>query len=363
MRQLTFFIFCVLILTGLYSCHNENRRTITEAVPQDTGIYNPKWTYKTSDGYTIIDSLGFGPQNRRVLYYDNKKRLIGMAGMASEVVDFNFVRMIYGENDKIEAYLYANSLEEILGKEYFNDSIEYWYSAILDPDVDNAKYELFYLKRDAQGNIVEVSDPRSKRTISCSQKFSICPEVAENSSFWHSDIQGGLVLLNFYVEPIKKSENQYTIKKYCFYDLQTESTYNKGELTKVTVYSPETHKPVARIEKKHNFKDGTTIYDKSYPNNNNLYRSTWRKGVLISKEEVSQYGTILKQELYVPSKDGQAFIYYFKKLDYKTKKLVRTEEDRIDKQEFLQYNQEKDMMVMYEEMYEHWNTMFSVNLS
>lgn len=350
-----------LVLTGLYSCHNENRRTITEATPQDTGIYNPKWTYKTSDGYTIIDSLGFGPQNRRILYYDKKKRFIGMAGMASEVVDFNFVRVLYDESDNVETYLWANSLSYLLDSNDDGYDEEKLRDAILDPDEKNKGIVRFKLKKDADGNIVEVTDSRGNNRIKASDENVIRVEIAENFCFWGDDVRGGYVLLNFYIEPTNKNVKQYTIKKYCFYDLQMEYTFTNGEKTKVVIYSPKTHKSVVTMERKIDQTNGITLYDKTYSDDKNIYRSKWKDGVLQAKEKISPYGTTLRQILYVVSQDGKAVISYYKEFDYKMKKLVRRSEERQDISEFIRLNKEEDVMVMYDEMYEYWNSIYSVD--
>lgn len=281
--------------------------------------------------------------------------------MASEVVEYNFVRILYSEEGKIEAYLSGYGIECEYDSVDGEHEVKNLTAIMLDPDEKDEKVARYYLKRDEQDNIVEVSDPITKNTIKAPKGWTIRPELTENVCFWESDLNGGWVLLNFYVEPIKKDVQQYTVKKYCFYELQTESTYTDGVLTWITVFSPETHKLVATIEKKYNKDDGTTMYDKKYPNDKDIYRSMWKDGVLLRDEKISQYGTTLRQILYVTSHDKQAVLYYYKKYDYKTKKLIRVDEEREDRCEFLATNKEEDVMVMYEEMHKHWNTKYSVD--
>lgn len=354
MRKTAYIFMCIVLTTCLYGCKKTTERTITETTANDS-IARYERTFVTSDGYTIVDSLGTAPLNTKSTYYDSKKRLIGMAGMASEVTEYNFVRILYNNDGKIEGYLSGCGLES---SEDTSDSLT---TFMLDPDKNNKNVVRYYLKRDAQGNVIEVSDPITKKKIKAPEGWVIRPEVTENIDFWDSDLNGGFVLLNFYVEPQEKDEKQYSVMKYCFYDLQTIRTYINGVLTKVTVYSPETHKQVAAIEKKQNQMDGTTIYDKSYPGNTNIYRSTWKNGTLLSEAKISQYGTMMYQKLYIPSKDGLAVIFYLKNYDFKTKTLVRTYEKRIDKLNFMVWNKEKNVMIMHEEMSKYWGNQYNVN--
>jgi len=117
MRRASYIIIAVISLACFFSCGKEKTRTIVETTQGDSVDGNRR-TYETSDGYTIVDTLGVGPTNEKVTYYDREKRIVAVAGMASEVVDYNFVKVLYYEDGAVRGYLSAISVESL------SDSLE-----------------------------------------------------------------------------------------------------------------------------------------------------------------------------------------------------------------------------------------------
>jgi len=213
----------------------------------------------------------------------------------------------------------------------------------------------YYLRKDGNGNVRKVYNPMTKRSVKAPTGCLIRAEIEENPCFWSSDIVGGRVQLCFYVEPVNKATEPYTVRKYCFYNLQKEYTYENGVLQKVKMFTPKTCELITTMERKTDEDAKAVVYEQTYPDRETTYRSTWRDGILVSKEQVSQYGTVLNQCLYVASKDGKAVIRYDKSYDFKAKRLVRNDEKRIDKSEFIKDNDEADVMQMYGDMYDNWD--------
>lgn len=72
--------------------------------------------------------------------------------------------------------------------------------------------------------------------------------------------------------------------------------------------------------------------------------SIYEEGVLQKVEEISQWGTVLQQDLYFESADKKAYICYLKNYNYQTKQLVKVREDRIPKPVFLMTHRESKEM-------------------
>jgi len=283
-----------------------------------------------------------------------------MAGTSSECGVFGFVKILY-DGDEIIGYTsldYMSELEDsVWNAKHEEGDMFYPYqnllvAQVLDYDNDQENLTRFYFRKDDKGNVVEVYDPKTKERIEAPSGYHIRSEVVENADFWTSCLDGGFVLLNFYIEPTNDGIKDYTVTKYYKYDVQSTKQYRNGTLRKSTLYSSKTHKPIYSITRQTN--GDTSICESTYEKDSNIYRDTWKNGVISSHETVSRYGTVLSQQLYVPSKDGNAFICYDKTFDYKSKRLVRVNERRIDKQELLSRNKETDAMSMRGELVDNW---------
>lgn len=368
MKKLLFIIPCIIALGLLLSCEKGktgSERTITE-LTSDTGLYIPLHIYETSDGYTIVDSIGYGPLVEKVTFYDKEKRMIAMAGTTSECGMFTFAKVLYGDDGEILGYAFLDYVsesedsmwraEQTADDAMFEPYQEMLIAQALDYGDDNKIFERYYLKKDDNGNAVEVYDPKTRKSIKAPHGYNIRAEIVENEDFWASDMYGGFVLLNFYVEPIDRGIGHYTVTKYNRYDKQMCMEYKDNKIVKSTLYSKKSHKPIYSVACK--TQKDAAVYEYTYPKDSNIYRSTWKGGVIYSHEAVSCYGTVLSQTLYVPSKDGEAFICYEKKYDYKSKQLVRSDEYRVGRREVLNDNKESDVMSLKEHLFENWSCCY-----
>lgn len=206
------------------ACPSELKLVYT-AKSEDT-FHEWKWIYTTPEGHLVIDTLGFGPQNREVLVYDSCYRLVCIAGQASEVGRLNFVKVIYSKGDMVSGFVSGNLavLEDSLIK---IDSLYGKVGMHMDTQLvmlmrivskwnsyDRQYWQRFNLRRDADGEIVEVYDPETKYKIKVQVGCKIRYELKEDRAFWMSDIDGGRVLLHFYVEPKDRDLKQYKVKMY-----------------------------------------------------------------------------------------------------------------------------------------------------
>lgn len=309
--------------------------------------------YKTSDGYTVTDSVGRVPLNELVIFSDAQKRTVGMAGMASEAQTFNFVRRLYSEGGRVTGYLSGTDAatretDPADATRADGDADTWLYalaSLVLDADTAAAHTTAYQLHYSPAGRVTRVDMPRTGRSIKAPSGHHIRHEMRRNADFWLSDIHGGNILLYFYVEPDDVRAASRTVRTYCEGRLYYEDTFRNDTLVRRTLYAEaDTPRAVATLERTPGPDALTTCYTERTPGQKEVWRSTWRAGRLESREQVSAYGTVLYQSLYRPSADGKAVIAYRKTYDRAAQKLVTTKTDRIDKTTFEAEHREADEM-------------------
>ena len=303
-------------------------------------------TFVSNDSCRIVDSTGNAPCNERVLFYDKKGRLFAYAGMASEVCCFNFVKWLYDEQDSLAGFIMSGDIAKV--EERLNDEEDKQVEEhrglcklVLRGDPDATYFSRYYLQRDEAGKVRMVYDPQTDHRIRAEEGYRIRYEVVESEDFWRSDLVGGGVLLNFYVEPRKRTCEPYRVTKYAGYKLQWEECYEKGLLVERVLYA-QNGKQVVAIRKGQGKSPQEVLYEKRLDGDPCLYRSVWRAGRLFKREMISPYGTVLRQTSYVVAKDGKTCVEYVDKYNYQRRKLERMSERNLSMKSYTGYQEEQE---------------------
>lgn len=362
---LTLCTFCLpLQAQNIATKATTNKRTYTETSSK-TDLSKNQRVFKSSDGYRLVLKEGKAPQNRELKVFNAKSQMKLWAGAASEVGTYNFVATLPPEKRFPAGGFYTTANIDRAAEE-MTQSDKFTRSALpaaelavmklaFDTPIDSPLFDRFGLKRNRSGNIIEVYDSIKGKSIKAPEKEHISFEMKPNSEFWTNDLQGGNVLLNFYVQPMNTNYRNWTEKKYCFYQLQTERLFDSNkQLYCVKIYSPETQKLVL-TKKRVPRADGTVAYETTYPDRKDLVRQVWKDGRLLLRETVSAYGTVVLQTVLSPTQDGKSYIMYDKKYDYERKELVRVKEERIDRAAFDKVWQESQEMSMQRELEATWS--------
>lgn len=177
--------------------------------------------YKTTDGYTLIHTIGSAPMNERIEILAPDGKQVVVAGLASEAAGFNFVRFDYsgGRLSGFTAYPGESTIDEELARfdedmcERFGDDCNVQAlkrSALCDAAPESAydHYELVYDK----GVIREVQLPREAGRIVAPEGGCIEYEVSAEEAFWMNDLWGGGVELRFRV----KDSDGKVLQQYLF---------------------------------------------------------------------------------------------------------------------------------------------------
>ena len=137
----------------------------------------------------------------------------------------------------------------------------------------------------------------------------------------------------------------FIYKTYAGYRPLEEMEFTGYTMTKRTVFRSDRPVPFATV-KLENALDSRHRYILSYDYDDNKVVSTYEEGVLQKVEKISQWGTVLRQDLFFESADKQAFICYMKSYNYQTKKLVKVREERIDKSKlYVAYRENAEMQL------------------
>lgn len=342
-------------------------RSYTEISTQ-TDLTKNQRVFKSSDGYRLVLKTGQAPQNRELRVYNAKSQIKLWAGLASEMGTYSFVATLPLKKEFPHEGFYATTNIDLL-TEQMTQPDQYTRCALpasemavmklaFDTPINSSIFDRFCLKRNSAGNIIEVYDSIKGKSIKAPEQGNIRFELKPNSAFWTNDLEGGHVLLNFYVHPVNTQFKAWTQQKYCFYQLQMEQQYNANQdLECVKLYSPDTQK-LLLTKKRVPQADGTVAYETTYPNRKDLVRQVWKNGRLQLRETISSYGTVVLQTVLSPTQDGKSYIMYDKKYDYNQKKLVRVSEKRVDRAAFEKVWQESQEMSMQRELEATWNGKF-----
>lgn len=303
------------------------------------------------DGYVVIDSIGSAPMNEKITVYDKNGRLCGSAGAASESSGFQVVRYVYGDDD-------GKRLDGVVvsGVEYYDleaDSLLNYNEAknIIVKRIisggETVEEAIWYTFRRKGDKIVEVYDAVDSLSLKAGERHHIEYEVEEDNNFWYNDIVGGKTVVLLHIVPDDYSMEEYVIDTYCGYSLQMRSTFRNGWLCERRIYDPKTNEVCAtgKMEEKGNLH----IYTIS-----NRYRYTFENGVLKTKEYISEYGTVLNQDVFFLSQDKLAYVHYVKEYDYKKKMLIKKSEERIEKELFQREHPEHDVLEMASDLHNIW---------
>ena len=176
---------------------------------------------KTNLGHVIRDTVGLGPVNERIDITDSKGRPLAVAGKASEVGGFCFVKYLYDAKGEVKGFIRFPFNEAELGSydamegmdafmkqfddgTYNEDSLddrEVLFDQLFARSNDEPYFERFYLKRDSAGRIIKVFDPVLHKSITADEDWHIEYRVEEDANFWESDLEGGLVWVTFCFKP------------------------------------------------------------------------------------------------------------------------------------------------------------------
>lgn len=209
----------------------------------------------------------------------------------------------------------------------------------LDEREDRPYAARYYFKYDGE-LLTEVYDPISKKKIQA-ETGSLEYEVHRQTMYLEGGRSIGDVQLVF--TDIREDEpGSFTYKTYAGYRPMEEMEFMGYAMKKHTVFRSDRPEPFVTMMRNNTWTQQQYLLTSDY--DDKTLASTYVDGVLQKVEKISQWGTVLQQDLFFESADKKAYICYLKDYNYQTKQLVKVGEERIPKPAFLMKHRESKEM-------------------
>ena len=134
----------------------------------------------------------------------------------------------------------------------------------------------------------------------------------------------------------------FTYKTYAGYRPLEEMEFMRYAMKKHTIFRSDRPEPFVTMTHEKTGTQQQYLLTSDY--DDKTLASTYIDGVLQKVEKISQWGTVLQQDLYFESADKKAYICFLKDYNYQTKQLVKVGEERIPKPVFLMTHRERKEM-------------------
>lgn len=233
---------------------------------------------------------------------------------------------------------------------------------VMDEREDRPYAARYYFRYDKDwGGIKSVYDPISKKIIKSEGDYFHYELSTKTISLDRDSLIGDVLLMfkNYYDIEC----GSHSFKSYCGYRPMEEFEFESHRMIKHTVYRSDRPEPYVTVDLEWNWAgdwDETTYKIKrDYMDKTT---ATTYKGEYIKKvEEISQWGTVLRQDLYEESANKEELICHFSQYNYQTKKLEEVGRKRIDKDRHHTHSCESCEMILDHYLQEMWGRFANDN--
>ena len=241
------------------------------------------------------------------------------------------------ETETDELKMYKKMLWDEFDKK--NHPCDVGLALALDEYEDRPYAARYYFKYDGEV-LTEVYDPISKKKIQA-ETGSLEYEIHRQTMYLEGGTSIGDVQLVF-TDISEYEPGCFTYKTYAGYRPLQEMEFMGYAMQKHTIFRSDRPESFATMAHE---KTGTQQqYLQTSDYDDKTLASTYIDGVLQKVEKISQWGTVLQQDLYCESADKKAYICFLKDYNYQTKQLVKVGEERIPKPVFLMTHRESKEM-------------------
>jgi hypothetical protein len=239
------------------------------------------------------------------------------------------------QTDELERY------KEMLWDEFYknNHPCDIGLALAMDDREDRPYAARYYFKYDGE-LLTEVYDPISEQKIQAGTG-SLEYEIHRQTMYLEGGTSIGDVQLVFtYISEYEPG--CFTYKTYAGYRPLEEMEFMGYAMKKHTIFRSDRPEPFVTMTHEKTGTQQQYLLTSDY--DDKTLASTYVDGVLQKVEKISQWGTVLQQDLYFESADKKAYICYLKDYNYQTKQLVKVGEERIPKPVFLMTHRERKEM-------------------
>ena len=226
---------------------------------------------------------------------------------------------------------------------------------VMDEREDRPYAARYYFRYDKEwGGIKSVYDPISKKIIKSEGDWFLYELSTKTMEVSSDSLIGDLHLMfkNYYDIEC----GTHSFKSYCGYRPMEEMEFMSHRMFRHTVFRSDRPKPYVTVSLEWNWagdRDETTYkIERDYMDKT---IATTYKGEYIKRvEEISQWGTVLKQDLYEESGNEEELICHLYRYNYQTKQLEEAGQKRINKAIHHMHSCESCEMILDNYLQEMW---------
>lgn len=244
--------------------------------------------------------------------------------------------------------------KEMLWNDFYSGShpCDIGLALALDNREDRPYASRYYFKYDVKSDdnrIKEIYDPVTKQRILAGDALEY-EVLTESVTLQGDSVRGDVQLLFTNIGDYDVSS--FTYSTYIGYRPLEEMEFSGFSMWKRTIFRSDRPEPFVTVEHEE-YNDGK-CYVLSCDYDDRKYVSTYKNGVLQKIEEISQFGTVLKQDLFSVSQDRQSYVHTQYRYNYQTKKLEKVGTMQMSEPEFRMTFKEEREMELSTYLHEMW---------
>ena len=254
------------------------------------------------------------------------------------------------ENASNELKKYKEMLWDDFGKE--NHPNDIGLALVMDGREDRPYAARYYFRYDKMydDEIRAIYDPITKNIIKSEDEFFRYEVRTETREVGGDSLIGDVHLMFIDISNIDCGSHTY--KTYCGYKPMEEFEFMSHRMFTHTVFRSDRPEPYVSVE--FGWDDDGTRYKLSRDYKEHVIATTYSDGIIKKVEEVSQWGTVLKRDVYEDAGDGETYICHFMRYNYQAKKLEDVGQKRVDKDLHQMNSSESEEMALDQYLNEMW---------
>ena len=223
---------------------------------------------------------------------------------------------------------------------------------VMDEREDRPYAARYYFRYDKMytDQIRAIYDPITKQLIKSDDEFFRYDVSTKTREVSGDSLIGDVHLM--FVDISNIEYGTHTYKTYCGYRPMEEFEFMSHRMFKHTVFRSDRPEPYVTVE--FDWDDDGTRYKISRDYEDHAIATTYNDGIIKKVEEVSQWGTVLKQDIYEDTGDEETYICRLMRYNYQAKKLEEAGRKRVNKVLHHMESSESGEMILDEYLYEMW---------
>ena len=254
------------------------------------------------------------------------------------------------EIESMELKEYKEMLWDDFGK--WNHPNDIGLALVMDDREDRPYAARYYFRYDKvyTDQIRAIYDPITKQIIKSDDEFFRYDVSTKTREVSGDSLIGDVHLM--FVDISNIEYGTHTYKTYCGYRPMEEFEFMSHRMFKHTVFRSDRPEPYVTVE--FDWDDDGTRYKIIRDYEDHAIATTYNDGIIKKVEEVSQWGTVLKQDIYEDTGDEETYICRLMRYNYQAKKLEEAGRKRVNKVLHHMESSESGEMILDEYLYEMW---------